>query len=91
MERFSYENAVTVADAVSMLKAENVSVLAGGTDILNLMKKNALTNPPRKLVKIKNIPELDIISEDAQGLTIGATTKLLYKEKREYLLRHSRR
>ncbi len=41
MERFSYENAVTVADAVSMLKAENVSVLAGGTDILNLMKKNA--------------------------------------------------
>lgn len=76
MERFAYENAVTVADAVNMLKVENVSVLAGGTDILNLMKKSALTNPPRKLVNIKNIPGLDFISEDVQGLTIGATTKL---------------
>lgn len=76
MEGFSYKNATTVADAVSMLKAKDVSVLAGGTDILSLLKKGALTNPPKRLVNIKNIPGLDFISEDAQGLNIGATTKL---------------
>ena len=54
MERFSYKNAATVADAVSMLKSEDASVLAGGTDILGLLKKGALTNPPKILVNIKN-------------------------------------
>lgn len=76
MERFAYKDATTVADAVSMLKAEDSSILAGGTDLLNLLKKGALTNPPQKLVNIKNIPGLNFINEDAQGLTIGATTKL---------------
>lgn len=76
MERFAYKNAATLADAVSTLKTEHASVLAGGTDILNLLKKGALTNPPQKLVNIKNIPGLGFIREDAQGLTLGATTKL---------------
>lgn len=76
MERFAYKDAATVADAVSMLKGEGASVLAGGTDLVNLLKKSALTNPPKKLVNIKNIPGLNFIREDAQGLTIGAATKL---------------
>lgn len=76
MEKFTYKNATTVAEAVSMLKSEDVSILAGGTDILGLLKKGALTNPPQKLVNIKNIPGLDFIREDPQGLTIGATTRL---------------
>jgi len=76
MERFAYTDAATIADAVSMLKTKGASVLAGGTDILVLLKKGALLNPPKKLVNIKNIHGLNFISEDAQGLTIGAATKL---------------
>jgi xanthine dehydrogenase YagS FAD-binding subunit len=76
MKRFAYKNATTVAEAVSILRAEKAAVLAGGTDILNILKMGALTNPPETLVNIKNIHGLDFISEDAQGLTIGALTKL---------------
>ena len=76
MKRFAYKNAITIAEAVSILKAGNAAILAGGTDILNLLKSGALTNPPETLVNIKNIPDLDSISEDAQGLKIGAMAKL---------------
>ena len=76
MRRFAYKNATTVAEAVSLLKAGNAAVLAGGTDILNLLKIGALTSPPETLVNIKNIPGMNFIREDAYGLKIGATTRL---------------
>lgn len=76
MKRFAYKNATTITDAVSILKTGKAAVLAGGTDILNLMKIGALTDPPETLVNIKNIPGLDSISEDTQCLKIGATARL---------------
>jgi xanthine dehydrogenase YagS FAD-binding subunit len=76
MKRFAYKNATTIDDAVSILKAGNAVVLAGGTDLLNLMKIGAFTNPPGTLVNIKNIPGLDSVNENSQGLTIGALVKL---------------
>jgi NADPH-dependent glutamate synthase beta subunit-like oxidoreductase len=76
MKRFSYKNPKAIADAVSNLEKGNSSVLAGGTDILNLLKIGALSNPPETLVNIKNIPGMDSISDDGQGLTIGALVKL---------------
>jgi xanthine dehydrogenase YagS FAD-binding subunit len=78
MEKFAYQNAATVAQAIAFLKAGHAAVLAGGTDILNLMKTGAFTHPPRTLVNIKNIPELDSIQEDMDGLAIGATVKLAH-------------
>jgi xanthine dehydrogenase YagS FAD-binding subunit len=76
MKRFAYKNATTLDDAVSILKEGKAAILAGGTDILNLMKIGALTNPPDILVNIKNIPGLGSISVDNQYLKIGATAKL---------------
>jgi len=76
MKRFAYKNAKTIADAVSVLKSGNASILAGGTDILNLLKVGALTSPPETLVNIKNVPGLDSISENSQGLKIGSVVKL---------------
>lgn len=76
MRRFAYKNATTIADAAAVLKAGNAAVLAGGTDLLNLLKMGALTNPPETLVNIKNIPGLDSVNEDSHGLTIGALAKL---------------
>ena len=76
MKRFVYRNATTVAEASSLLKAGNAAVLAGGTDILNLLKVGALANPPAALVNIKNIPGMDFIRKDKDGLRIGATTRI---------------
>jgi xanthine dehydrogenase YagS FAD-binding subunit len=76
MKRFAYRNAATVAEAASLLQAGHAAILAGGTDILNLIKIGALTSPPEVLVNIKNIPGMDFIREDAEGLKIGATTRL---------------
>ncbi len=64
MRRFAYRNATTVAEAVSLLKAGHAAVLAGGTDIINLLKIGALTNPPQTLVNIKNIPGIGFIRGD---------------------------
>ncbi len=76
MEKFKYTNATTIADAISILKTGNAGILAGGTDILNLLKIGALTKPLKTLVNIKNIPGLTSISEDVQGLKIGAVAKI---------------
>jgi len=76
MRRFAYRNTTTVAEAVLLLKAGHAAVLAGGTDIINLLKIGALTNPPQTLVNIKNIPGIDFIRGDVDGLEIGATAKL---------------
>jgi len=76
MKRFAYKNTTTIDDAVSFLKAGNAKVLAGGIDMLNLLKAGALTSPPGTLVNIKNIPGLDSIKEDSQGVTLGALVKI---------------
>jgi len=76
MKRFSYKNAKTISDAVSLMSTGNAEFLAGGTDILNLLKAEAYDKPPELLVNIKNIPGLDTISENPGGLEIGALTRI---------------
>jgi xanthine dehydrogenase YagS FAD-binding subunit len=66
------------ADQVSSLLGKQwgeVEVLAGGTDLLSLMKDDVTT--PKRLVNIKSIAELHGISPmHAPGLRIGALTTL---------------
>ncbi|MBN2075860.1 MAG: FAD binding domain-containing protein [Dehalococcoidales bacterium] len=76
MKKFAFKNTESVADAASLLKSGKAAVLAGGTDILNLLKAEAFGKSPELLVNIKNIRGLDTISEDSGGLTIGALTRL---------------
>ena len=58
MQAFEYANPATVQEAVGLLGARwgEVDVLAGGTDLLSLMKEHIDT--PRRVVNIKNIKEL---------------------------------
>jgi len=51
-----------------------VEVLAGGTDLLSLMKDDIVT--PRRLVNIKSIPELHGVRMEKEVLSIGALTTL---------------
>jgi NADPH-dependent glutamate synthase beta subunit-like oxidoreductase/CO/xanthine dehydrogenase FAD-binding subunit len=76
MKPYKYKSAGTIKAAVSFLKNGKASVLAGGTDILNLLKQGALAEPPEILVNIKRIPGLNTITYGRSGLKIGALTTI---------------
>ncbi|HTC77841.1 MAG TPA: FAD binding domain-containing protein, partial [Terriglobales bacterium] len=76
MRAFEYVSPNSRAQAVSLLGAAwgNTEILAGGTDLLALMKDDVIT--PKRLVNIKEIKDLHGVSSSAQGLRIGALTTL---------------
>ncbi len=78
MKQIQHFDAASVQDAVSILSKNkgNVAVIAGGTDLLGLMKDQVLANLPGVFVNIKSIPNLNAISESSGVLTIGATATL---------------
>ena len=55
MENFEYANPTTLKEALSLLTA-GAEVLAGGTDLLSLLKDDV--HQPKRLVNIKNIKTL---------------------------------
>ena len=61
-----------------MLKAYRgkAKLIAGGTDLLGILKDRILPDYPEAIINIKTIPGLDYIKEDAKGLKIGALTTL---------------
>ncbi len=76
MQPFEYVSPNSKAQALSLLGATwgNTEVLAGGTDLLALMKDDVIA--PKRLVNIKEIADLRGVSSNAQGLRIGALTTL---------------
>ena len=72
MNNFEYANPGTLQEALALLgtKWGQADVLAGGTDLLSLMKDHL--HEPKRVVNIKNIKELEGISKTADGLRIGA-------------------
>jgi xanthine dehydrogenase YagS FAD-binding subunit len=76
MRPFEYVSPNNKAQAVSLLAATwgKTEILAGGTDLLALMKDDVVS--PRRLVNIKDIKDLKGLSSNAQGMRIGALTNL---------------
>jgi xanthine dehydrogenase YagS FAD-binding subunit len=72
MQAFEYANPATLQDALGMLgnKWGEANVLAGGTDLISLMKEYIET--PKRLVNIKGIKELGGIQISKTGLRIGS-------------------
>jgi len=72
MQAFEYANPATVQEALGLLAPQwgHTDVLAGGTDLLSLMKEYIET--PRRVVNIKGIKDLQGIAKTAAGLRIGA-------------------
>ena len=74
MQAFEYASA-TKKEQIATLLGDDGAVLAGGTDLLALMKDYVVT--PKRLVNIKQIDGLKGISYNAStGLRIGALTTL---------------
>lgn len=79
MKNFTHHTARSLEEAVELLGSRRpgqARVAAGGTDILELLKNAALPVYPDIIIDIKRIGALDGIIEDANGLTIGALTKV---------------
>ena len=77
MRQFEYTAPQTTQQAIGLLGQNwaQAQVLAGGTDLLALMKDDVQS--PKRVVNIKMIPGLDGIQYNATGgLKIGALTKL---------------
>jgi len=76
MRPFEYLSPANTRQASSLLAATwgQTEILAGGTDLLALMKEDVVT--PRRVINIKEIKELHRVSANAQGLRIGALTTL---------------
>jgi xanthine dehydrogenase YagS FAD-binding subunit len=73
MKRFAYANASTVEEAVQVMN-EGCRPLAGGTDLIGLMKKGLAA--PERLVNLKTICALHGIERGEGGWRIGALTTL---------------
>lgn len=74
---FVYHKPKSVMDAASLLiRYENkVKIIAGGTDLMVMMKDRVLT--PENIIDIKSITGLDqIFWDEKEGLNIGALTKI---------------
>jgi xanthine dehydrogenase YagS FAD-binding subunit len=76
MQAFEYANPASLKEATGLLAAAwgEAEVLAGGTDLISLMKDSL--HAPKRVVNIKSIHELGGISRTAAALRIGATVTM---------------
>jgi xanthine dehydrogenase YagS FAD-binding subunit len=88
MKPFAYERPSTLLEAVALLDgsggSENARPLAGGTDLLPLMKEGIAT--PERLIDLKRLIDLDdAIELTTDGVTIGALATLDEIERSPFL------
>ena len=78
MKDFKHVNVSSVNEAVEILRdnKEGSRIIAGGTDLLGVLKDHILPNYPELLINVKTIPGLDRIEENGSGLQIGSLVKL---------------
>ena len=76
MRPFEYLSPNNLTQAISLLGSTwgSNEILAGGTDLLALMKDDVLA--PKRLINIKDIKDLRGVSSDPDGIRVGALTTL---------------
>ncbi|MCA1961543.1 MAG: xanthine dehydrogenase family protein subunit M [Desulfomonile sp.] len=75
MRTFEYLKPTSLKEALELLEryGEKAKLVAGGTDVMVLWKKRAIS--PEYLISLRNVPELNFVAYDG-GLKIGAATPL---------------
>ncbi len=78
MKTFTHHNARSLREAAAFLAKYRgkAKIIAGGTDLIGILKDQCGSEYPDALINIKSIKGLDYISSGKQGLRIGALTKL---------------
>jgi len=78
IRNFKHASATSLGEAVA-LSAEHrgkTAFVAGGTDLLGVLKDNIHPSYPELLIDLKRIAGLRQVQEDRKGVTIGALTTL---------------
>ena len=80
-QHFEYLSPQTLKEALSLYikYKDETKLIAGGTDLLVSMKNRDLA--PAYLISLKDIPNLDFIQYEENGLKIGALTRISEIEK----------
>lgn len=79
MKYFEHESAATFDEAVSLLKESpkgKTVVMAGGSDLIGVLKEQILEDYPEKVVDLKTVWGGEYIKQDGDTIEIGALTKL---------------
>jgi len=76
MKNFEYINVESVTDASQALREGNAVALAGGTDLLGVLKDEILPQYPERVVNLKKIPGMNEIKKMDDGVRIGANVTL---------------
>lgn len=78
MKEFIHRDAKTVAEASAILAEYKgkAAVIAGGTDIIGVIKSNIIAGYPEAVVNIKTIPGLEYIKEEGGVLKIGTLSRI---------------
>ncbi len=77
MQPLVHYSPTTLAQASSLLKSNpNSAPVAGGTQLLYMLKQSNLPTQPTVLVDLKSIPNLDYITQGSGVLKIGPLTTL---------------
>ena len=76
MKNFKYERAENFDQASSLLKESKSVLIAGGTDLVGVLKERILDDYPETVIDIKRIPGSSDIKVEGGELKIGALTKL---------------
>jgi xanthine dehydrogenase YagS FAD-binding subunit len=76
MEAFGYANPKSLKEAFGLLGSswDEAAVLAGGTDLISLMKDHIVS--PKRVVNVKGLAELKGIGQAGGGIRIGAAVTL---------------
>ena len=81
MKDIKHFNATSVADAATKLAEPGAAPIAGGTDLVTVMRAMLYPGTPDAVVNLKTIPNMDYIREEGGVLKIGALATLtaIYK------------
>ena len=76
MKAFEYASPKALQQALGLLGANwgDTEILAGGTDLLSLMKDDIVA--PRRVVNIKDVPGMHALSVEGKGMRLGALVTL---------------
>lgn len=91
MKHFKYQAPTSFDEAGKILNGfeeGQAAVMAGGTDLLGVLKGELLPEYPQTIVALRDIPDTSYIKEEDGMVKIGAMTKLAEIEKSSMLKGH---
>ena len=87
MKNFKHVNVKSFEEASAVLSAnKNNKLIAGGTDLMGVLKTEILKEDPDTVINLKTIPGAEYIEDKGDVISIGAMTKLHDVERSEVLL-----